>query len=342
MGSFFSGMRWDWWEVVGLLGEGLFFARLIVQWIASEKARRPVLPMVYWFMSLVGAVILIFYAVHLGSFAVLIPQLVGIVFYARGIMLERGYRDREAARKAVGLDRPDYLWPTVSLIVPAKNEESVLAGTLSALVSQSYPGKFEVIVALNGCTDGSRKVAERFQVTVVESEKAGISFGRNLGAKAAEGDILIFVDADTLLPQDGLRLIVEAMAPYPRAAVTVPGRPDRGGAIVRITFWIANYATRRKGAHAPGGVVGAHRTVFDEIGGFDESLPQITCTEFLWRAAAAGATYVYVDAFAATTSIRRFEKKGIIQQMLDWRKRQREIVGGRREAVEKSTYEDVR
>lgn len=81
-------MRWDGWEIFGLLGEALFFARLIVQWLASEEAGRPVLPVTYWYFSLAGSLILAAYAWHLGSVAFLAPNLVGLGIYARQLQLE--------------------------------------------------------------------------------------------------------------------------------------------------------------------------------------------------------------------------------------------------------------
>jgi lipid-A-disaccharide synthase-like uncharacterized protein/GT2 family glycosyltransferase len=340
----FTAMRWDAWELFGLIGEGLFFARLIVQWLASERVKKPVIPVAYWYLSLVGAIILIAYALHIGSFAVLLPQLVGVVFYSRGMHLEYLSRKREALRKTLGLDRPDYPWPGLSVIVPVHNEEKRLAETLGALTAQDYPGpKPQVIAALNGCTDGSRAVAEGVPgVDIIEDARAGMSFGKNLGARAATGGILVFVDADTRLPGSALRLLAEAAAGKTRFIGTVAGVPDKGGGVVRICFLLANRATRRKQAHAPGGVMIMDRATFDAVGGFDETLPQGTSTDCIWRAVKGGAEYVFVDSFKAVTSIRRFEKTGIIGQMLDWRKNHRALTANRRELVAGKMYEDVR
>lgn len=339
----FGNMRWDMWELFGLIGEGLFFARLIVQWAASEKAKRPVIPVFYWYLSLGGTLILILYALHIGSFAVLLPQVVGIFFYARGLQLEYGAQRDDARRHALGLDNPDYPWPTLSVVVPVHNEEAALAETLDNLVGQSYPGpRPEIIAALNGCVDRSREVAEKHPVRVVESERSGMSFGKNLGASIATGAMLAFVDADTRLPVDGLRLLAEAAAGKSRYIGTVAGKPDRGGGVVRVCFWLANLATRRKRAHAPGGVMLMDPATFAAVGGFDETLPQGTSTDCIWRGLAAGAEYVFVDSFKATTSIRRFEKTGIIRQMLDWRRNHRAFRADRREEVAGKTYEDVR
>lgn len=341
----FENMRWDGWELFGLAGEGLFFARLLAQWVASERERKPVIPSVYWYMSLAGAVILVAYALHIGSFAVLLPQVVGLFFYGRGLQLDFSSRRREERRHALGLDGPDYPWPELSVIVPVHNEEKRLAETLADLTKQQYPGKARIIAALNGCTDASRQVADSFSgvgVDVIEDERSGMSFGKNLGVRAAKGGVLVFVDADTVMPANGLRLLAEAVAGKKHYIGTVAGAPDKGGGVVRICFFLANRATRRKRAHAPGGVMVMDRETFDRIGGFDEKLPQGTSTDCIWRGLEAGAEYVFVDSFKAVTSIRRFEKTGIVSQMLSWRKNHRSLGGQDRKAVEQRSYEDIR
>lgn len=341
--SWWSGMRWDAWELIGLAGEGLFFARLIAQWIASEKVKKPVIPAVYWYLSLAGTVILIAYALHIGSFAVLLPQVVGVFFYARGLWLEFSSRERAARRHELGLDRLDYAWPSVSVVVPVHNEEKALAATLDNLFAQDYPGaSFEVIAALNGCTDGSKLVAEQYPALVVEDTKSGMSFGKNLGAGAASGDMLVFVDADTRLPLDGLRLLAEAAAGNTQYMGTVAGKPDRGGGVVKTCFFIANCLTRRRKAHAPGGVMVMDKATFARTGGFDESLPQGTSTDMIWRGLKVGAAYLFVDSFKAETSIRRFEKTGIVSQMLSWRKNHRHLKNHQRDKVAGREYDNVR
>jgi len=340
----FANMRWDAWEVIGLSGELLFFARLIAQWLASEKKKRPVVPTVYWYLSLAGTVILIAYALHIGSFAILIPQLVGIVLYSRNLQLDFIHRRTEARMKRLGLLAPNHSWPDMSVVVPVHNEEKRLAGTLENLTAIGYPGKLEIVVALNGCTDGSADIARRYPVRVVESERSGMSFGKNLGAAEATGKILVFVDADTRLPAGAFRklAIAAALSDSANYIGTVAGSPDKGGFVVRACFWIANRTTARKRAHAPGGVMLMDRETFDRIGGFNENIPQGTSTDCIWRALKSGAAYVFVDSFQAVTSIRRFEKTGIVGQMLSWRRNHRALAAGRERQVADRVYEDIR
>ena len=339
----FLNMRWDGWELFGLIGEGLFFARMVAQWMASEKRKKPVIPAVYWYLSLTGAAILILYAFHIGSFPVLLPQVIGLIFYARGLQLDYSSRKNKARRRRLGLDDPDFHWPYLSVIVPVHNEEKTLARTLESLVRQHYPGRLEIIAALNGCSDGSRSVASGVAgVAVAESDKSGMSFGKNLGASHARGSMLVFVDADTEIPDNALRLLAESAAGHKHYIGTVAGAPDKGGLVVRTCFAIANRATRRKQAHAPGGVMMMDRETFDAAGGFDENLPQGTSTDMIWRCLRAGADYLFVDSFVAVTSIRRFEKTGIIGQMLSWRRNHKLLTAGQRGAVADKQYEDVR
>lgn len=342
MHDLFANMKWDWWEAFGLVGEALFFVRLIVQMRASEIHKRPVLPAAYWYMSLAGCSIVAVYALHKGSFVVLLPQLV-FPLYLRNLQLELSYRRREAARREAGFDQPGYSWPRLSVIVPVHNEAKVLASTLERLLGQDYPGpRPEIIAALNGCTDASWAIAQGFGVKVVESEHCGMSFGKNLGARAASGDLLVFVDADTVLPHDALRLCAEAFHGKAAAVGTVPGKPDRGGLVVRGAFWIANRRTRRKLMHAPGGVMVMHRAVWSGVNGFDEALPQGTSSDLILRARAAGAEYVFIDSFAAVTSVRRFEKTGVVRQMLDWRCNHKALEAGHRQQVAAKEYDNVR
>ncbi|MDR1535780.1 MAG: lipid-A-disaccharide synthase N-terminal domain-containing protein [Planctomycetota bacterium] len=336
----FSHFRLDGWEFLGLLGEALFFARMAIQWLASEKAGRPVIPAAYWLTSLAGALLVFAYAFHLGSLPVLIPQAVGMVFYARGWQLERASRRREAGRGESPPESGEADLPRLSVIVPVHNEEAGLAATLGSLAGQDYPAaRFEVIVALNGCTDASRRVAEGYRVRLAEDARSGMSFGKNLGARSAGAGILVFVDADTRLPPEGLRRLAGAAAGRSRFAGTVAGAPDRGGGVVRISFRLANFLTRRRRAHAPGGVIFMDRATWLEIGGFDESLPQGTSTDCIWRGLAAGAEYLFVDSFRAVTSIRRFEKTGIVGQLLAWRRNHRDLAAGRRREVAERKYD---
>lgn len=234
-------------------------------------------------------------------------------------------------------------WPFVSVIIPAHNEESVLAATLESCCNQVYTGdKPEIIVALNGCHDRSREVARRFPIKILDERKCGMGFGKNLGASAATGDILLFVDADTTLPASAIQQIVQAMRSHTHAVCTVSGCPESGGPMARACFHIANWYARRKRVQSIGPVLAVNRTVFDAIHGFDERIKQSVGTDFIMRALAMGAEYLFLDTVCATTSIRRFKRVGMLRQLLSWRANHRLLAAGRHDELQRREYDTIR
>lgn len=83
------------WYIVGFLGQFLFSSRFLVQWIASEVAKRPVLPRNFWYLSLGGGLALFAYAIHQKDPVFAIGQGAGLLVYARNLMLDRGAETRK-------------------------------------------------------------------------------------------------------------------------------------------------------------------------------------------------------------------------------------------------------
>ncbi len=77
----------DLWLAVGFLGQGLFSARFIIQWLTSEKRGRSVTPISFWYFSLAGGVILLAYAIHRHDKVFIVGQAAGLLVYARNLML---------------------------------------------------------------------------------------------------------------------------------------------------------------------------------------------------------------------------------------------------------------
>ncbi len=85
------------WEALGYSGQAIFFGRWIVQWIASERAGRVYIPMTYWWASVVGAVMVLAYAIHIASNVFICGMTVGLVIYVRNLTLARRERARAAS-----------------------------------------------------------------------------------------------------------------------------------------------------------------------------------------------------------------------------------------------------
>ncbi|MEE8453571.1 MAG: lipid-A-disaccharide synthase N-terminal domain-containing protein [Limibaculum sp.] len=75
------------WILVGLGGQVLFMMRFVVQWIVSEKAKRSVIPVAFWWLSIGGAVILLAYAIYRADPVFILGQSLGFFIYARNLWL---------------------------------------------------------------------------------------------------------------------------------------------------------------------------------------------------------------------------------------------------------------
>jgi lipid-A-disaccharide synthase-like uncharacterized protein len=63
-GSQFLGIEWDTWKIIGWIGNAVFFSRFFVQWIATERRKKVVIPISFWWLSLIGSLLLLIYGIH--------------------------------------------------------------------------------------------------------------------------------------------------------------------------------------------------------------------------------------------------------------------------------------
>ncbi|WP_137719389.1 lipid-A-disaccharide synthase N-terminal domain-containing protein [Methylobacillus flagellatus] len=77
------------WLGIGLLGQSLFMLRFIVQWIHSERHQQSLIPVSFWYFSLVGGLTVLAYGIHDMDPVIILGQLPGTVVYARNLMLLR-------------------------------------------------------------------------------------------------------------------------------------------------------------------------------------------------------------------------------------------------------------
>src|SRR3954447_23391066 len=86
------------WVKIGFLGQAAFTARFLVQWVASEKKKDSVVPVAFWWLSIVGGVILLSYAIHRRDPVIIVGQAMGLLVYARNLMLVERARRRAVKR----------------------------------------------------------------------------------------------------------------------------------------------------------------------------------------------------------------------------------------------------
>lgn len=87
------------WLAVGFAGQALFSARFIVQWLKSERMRKSVVPIAFWYFSLAGGVTLLLYAIHRGDPVFVVGQASGLFIYLRNLWLIR--RERRATPDSI-------------------------------------------------------------------------------------------------------------------------------------------------------------------------------------------------------------------------------------------------
>jgi glycosyltransferase involved in cell wall biosynthesis len=159
----------------------------------------------------------------------------------------------------------------ISFVVPAHNEAQLLGATLAALRdAAARAGQIsETVVVDDASTDATAQVAARLGARVIRVEHRQIAATRNAGARAAQGDLLVFVDADTLVDATLLSAAVAAIG----------GGAVGGGATIHLQdtpAWHERAAVAVLGAVfrltgiAPGCFLFCTRAAFAAVGGFDE------------------------------------------------------------------------
>ncbi|MEJ2006085.1 MAG: TIGR04283 family arsenosugar biosynthesis glycosyltransferase [Cyclobacteriaceae bacterium] len=194
---------------------------------------------------------------------------------------------------------------TISVIIPALNEEAYLPALLGLLVKRA---PHEIIVTDGGSTDATADICREFGVTFLHGT-AGRGLQMNRGAEISTGDILFFVHADSILPENWESEIRSLLHKPDVLAGSFCLEFDKN------SFFLNFYARCSRRAHwlftyGDQGLF-LHREVFHQIGGFLQ--PRLMeDVDILRRLHRKGR--VVKSALAITTSSRRYEQNGIILQ----------------------------
>jgi glycosyltransferase involved in cell wall biosynthesis len=210
----------------------------------------------------------------------------------------------------------------VSVIIPAYNEEQCLPETLErighALSIISCPS--EIIVVDNDSQDGTKQIAEAFGAKVFLEEKHNISRVRNTGVENSTGDVLIFIDADTLVPETLFQKILAVMEDEKcfGGAVAVEyedfQRKWMKFYLLGWKFWGTVFNM------AQGAAQFCRKVVFEELKGYDQTIFMGEDVEFYWRlskfAKRSGGYLYFIKHPKVITSSRRFDKMSLWKTLL--------------------------
>jgi len=90
-------ITWNGWLILGLVAQFFFFMRFFIQWIASEKKGKSVIPIGFWYLSITGGLLLLIYAIHIKDPIFILGQSMGAFIYARNLILIYKNKKKEAA-----------------------------------------------------------------------------------------------------------------------------------------------------------------------------------------------------------------------------------------------------
>ena len=191
----------------------------------------------------------------------------------------------------------------ISVIIPCFNAVDTIDAQLEALADQDWPEPWEVIVVDNKSTDDSMAVVKKYRgklpgLRIVDAfARQGQPYALNVGVQAAEGDALLFCDADDIVGHGWLAAMGEALSKHDFVACRMDverlnsqgsgyGNPQAHGVQV---LWYPPYLP-----HAGGGTLGVKSSLYDKVGGFDESLPYLHDTDFCFKIQFTGTKLHFV------------------------------------------------
>ncbi len=157
----------------------------------------------------------------------------------------------------------------ISVVIPAFNEEKLIASCLKSVIDQSEKPD-EIIVVNNNSTDKTAKIASSFkEVTVITEKRKGTIFARNKGFDSASGDIIVRTDADTRVPKSWIKKIKKHFADDPELyAISGPARFEKIPKAIQLNNW----------------TVIALNATFKQTLGYDLLYgPNLAITKFAWH-----------------------------------------------------------
>ncbi len=215
--------------------------------------------------------------------------------------------------------------PLFSVIIPAFNEQRLIADALKSIRRQSIKS-VEIIVVANGCTDSTADVAAELADLVMTTDVQGISNAKNSGAHAARGRILVFMDADCQMASNVLVDISTAVWSGATGGKLRLRPLDADGIRANGSLWIDHFRSLLR-IDSPilvdgaGAAMYATQELFLAIAshygeGFDTRRRVLVDVDFIRKLKRHGR-YRYLPSTVVYTSMRRFLEEGYVKCWLE-------------------------
>ncbi|MEX2489253.1 MAG: TIGR04283 family arsenosugar biosynthesis glycosyltransferase [Pseudomonadales bacterium] len=223
--------------------------------------------------------------------------------------------------------------PFISIVIPVVNEAAHIESTLVELSSNSgNDPEFETIVVDGGSDDDTLAIAKRKADKVIDSPR-GRAAQMNAGAETASGDILLFLHADTRLPDNFSELLASEFWSTDHAWGRFDTRLDSTRPILRLVGCMMNVRSRLTGICTGDQAIFVRRSVFEQLGGFAQ-IPLMEDIEISKRLKTISSPFCVSSP--VITSSRRWEQYGVAKTiMLMWWLRLRYFLGDTPESLVK-------
>jgi glycosyltransferase involved in cell wall biosynthesis len=235
--------------------------------------------------------------------------------------------------------------PRFSVLIPARNEENYLPRCLDSIraAATPFPDQVEIVVALNRCTDRTEEIALKHGVKVVHEDDRNLARIRNAAAKAATGEIIVTIDADSRMTGDMLVEIDRLLQTGKYIGGGVMIWPERWSLGIMVIVLLLEILLRWR--RVSGGLFWCLRKDFEAIGGFNENLVSLEDLDFAQRLKAYGKSkairFTTIRKAYIITSCRKFDEFGDWYLLMNPRLVQR-ILKGKSQDDANHFYYDVR
>jgi len=205
------------------------------------------------------------------------------------------------------------MFKMISIIVPVLNEEAALPVLLKQL--EKLEDDFELIISDGGSTDKTLTIAKKHYSKGARAINSPCGRARqmNAGARVASGDLLLFLHADTYLPQDALRAIVDSMHDEEIAGGRFKLKLDNPALPYRLVGAMINMRDKLFGGFTGDQAIFIRKTVFERLGGFREI---DLCEDLDMARRLKKEGRVIRLPLPVTTAARRWEKSGLVKTIL--------------------------
>ncbi|MFH1841425.1 MAG: glycosyltransferase [Candidatus Nealsonbacteria bacterium] len=219
----------------------------------------------------------------------------------------------------------------ISVIIPAYNEEKRISRCLESVFSQDYSFKYEVLVVDNNSSDRTAEIVkDNFpKARIIFEEKKRVVVARNRGSKEAKGNILIFLDADVIIPEDHIRKILKKLK-RDKNVILVSGSYFYYDGSFYVKFltifffclgFLGEYLFNRflnLASSINAGNFAVYKDCFEKVGGFNENIDFYGDEAYITSRLRKIGKVRFCRNLSIKSSARRFEKGGALKTCLKY------------------------